>query len=147
MESESQNLMKYLKSGVFPHTSPVNLSFKIEKIGPIEYSENDHEIIKNIFLDDIEKYICTGIMWKFNPLCLELFIQDGSFEYKKESLLDYLINNCEIWYDEMDRNSHVYYCCIPLKFLLINAIQLDSKLINSCESAIVTTPMGDVEVV
>ena len=33
--------------------------------------------------EKIEKVLKTGIMWKFNPTCLALFIEGDTFEFKE----------------------------------------------------------------
>jgi len=141
MESQDKSRFEILKSGTYPHTAVVKLEVNFSKLGSVSYDEAKDDYM---FLEEVSKVLQTGIMWKFNPTCLELFVKDAEFNYNKKNLSNYLKENGDITYEEVDRNNHLYTFSCNLRFLLINLIQVDSSIVNKSEMILITTPMGEV---
>ena len=147
MKTQFSSTFDALKSGIYPHASPVSVMLNFKEMGPTSLENDRDKLVESIFLMKIEKILKTGIMWKFNPTCLALFIEGDTFEFDRNKLLSYLQDYISLYgHEEVDRNNHLYHAEIELEFLLINLVQLEPSIVNSSSETIVQTPMGDLKV-
>ena len=106
---------------------------------------NMDELIETHFLEDFEKVIKTGDMWKFNPSCIELFVEKNKFQYDREKLLEHILDLSDWSVDEIDINKNYYNITCEFDILLINLIELDPEVVEKSNKITVRTVAGSIE--
>jgi hypothetical protein len=146
MIDKSHTRIEKMKSGVFSHNDIVKIGVSFEDSGAKDYCENITDLIENIFLKEIEDLLKTGVMWKFNPSCLKLFISNNSFEYNKDALVKDICENCEWDYTELDKNTHFFSLSYDIELLLINAVQINESIIEDASYITIQNLVGEIEI-
>ena len=146
MSDKSYTRIEKMKSGVFSHNDIVSIDINLEKSGSKSYCENIKDLVENVFLEDVENILKKGMMWKFNPSCLQLFVSNSSFEYNKNKLLEDIVENCSWSHTELDRNSNVYLLQYDIELLLINALQIDKSIIENANDITIQNLVGEIEI-
>ena len=87
MKQEIHDRAQKIKNNMFSVTDILEIDVTYEELHDIKYSNNFNDLVKKTkFLDKLESVIMTGVMWRFNPTCIVLFVRDNVFEYNRESL-------------------------------------------------------------
>ena len=147
MKTEDNIRMKLLRSGVFATTDIVEIEVSFSKLAEKKFKNTEHidELIETQFLEDFEKVIKTGDMWKFNPTCIELFVEKNKFQYDREKLLEHIIDLSDFSVDEIDINKNYYKITCEFDILLINLIAVDPELVEKSNKITVRTVAGSIE--
>lgn len=146
MSTQISDRVKKIKSGAFVKTDVVEIGARFEKLASKKYENDYTSLIRDEFLDEIEKTIKTGFMWKFNPTCLKLFIDSNTFEYNRNKLEEWIIENSTIRHQEVDRNSHLYSLYCEVEILLINSRELNEELLDNADFVSIQSLTGDIEI-
>jgi len=146
MSDKPQTRMEKIKSGVFSHNDVVSISANFEKAGSNAYRENISDLVEYVCLEEIENIVKTGMMWKFNPTCLKLFVNDSLFVYNKAALLKDISENCSWDSIELDRNTHVFSCQYDIEMLLINVLQINESIVENADYITIQNLVGEIEI-
>ena len=147
MKQETQGRAQKIKNNMFSVTDILEIDVIYNELLDKKYSNNFNDLVKKTnFLDKLESIIMTGSMWKFNPTCIILFVKDNVFDYNRSSLENDVLENAEIFEQEIDVNKNLYTLIYTVRFLMCNAKQLDSKIIDEPDYATVESTVGDITI-
>lgn len=147
MKIEDNVRLKVLKSGAFATTDIVEIEVSFSKLAEnkFKHSTSWDELTETQFLEDFENVIKKGAMWKFNPTCIELFVENNKFEYDREKLLDHIMNLSNLSIEEIDVSKSYFKMTCEFEILLINLLELDPAVIELAEKVTVRTVAGSIE--
>jgi len=146
MKEDIHDRVKKIKNGLFGAIDVLEFCFIFEKMMDKKFEEDLEGLVKTEFLDDLVSTLKTGDMWKFNPTNIILFVKNNKFEYNRAALEESVLEIGLIDHQEIDRNSNLYTLSYPLELLIVNASQIESKLIIKSEYAEIRTMSGKVEI-
>ena len=149
MHEESPDRLEKLTSGIFRKIDIVEIDLSYEQLHDKKIKDDFVTLLDDTnFLDELEVTLKRGPLWKFNPTCLSLFIIDNEaqreFRYDRERLKQSVLEKGRFSCVEIDRNMNLYRLLYTIRVLLINANEIDSKLISKSKYVCVDTLTGKV---
>jgi len=146
MSDKPHTRIEKMKSGVFSHNDIVTMGISFEKSANKIYCENIVDLVENVFLEEIEAILKMGIMWKFNPTCLKLFVSNSSFEYDRGILIKDISESCNWNHTDLDRNMNVFMLQYDVSMLLINVLQIDKSIVENADYITIQNLVGEIEI-
>ena len=143
MHEQTPDRLKKLRSGVFRKIDVVEIDLVHEGLYDKKFKKKFPELLSTTdIIDELEKALQSGPLWKFNPTCLSLFIIDNQFQYDKKHLENEVLCNGAINCKEIDRNVSLYQLRYTIRVLLINALEINDELISKSGYVCVDTLSG-----
>tara|TARA_B100000131_G_scaffold294535_1_gene310725 strand:+ start:4209 stop:4658 length:450 start_codon:yes stop_codon:yes gene_type:complete len=136
-----------VQSAAFRKVDPVEFEYRHEKLCSKKYEDlgEYEELLASDFLDHLVDTLTSGDMWKFNPTCIKVFVENSKFEFDRKKLEEFVLEHGDITVKDIDRNVSLYSVSCRIEMLAINILGLDPKILNDSEYVCVQTLTGNIK--
>ena len=146
MSTSKPDRLARIKGDTFHGSDIVSIRIHYDKLCDKKFENSTLKLLNSNFLDDLERVLKTGELWKFNPTCLELFVNDKKFLYDRKALVFNVFCYGKITHQDIDRNSSLYSLDYSIRVLMVNARQIDEDIILNSPRIKVRTLMGMITI-